>query len=97
MPRLEHTGREAVEGIVVLAEQPGERHAVQPPGMAGARGMAVHVSVDPDQTERACAIAVQRARDARPGAAGAAVVAAQHAGQLAAAQRVGHGRGEQAA
>jgi hypothetical protein len=49
------------------------------------------------QAERAAAALVQRARHAGPGAAGAAMVAADHAGQRAAAPRVGDRRGELAA
>jgi len=60
-------------------------------------GMGVHVRVDPDQPERAASLLVQHARDAAPGAAGAAVVAADDARQAALPQRIGHRRGEQAA
>ena len=50
--RLEHAGGEAVERIVVLAEQPGERHAVQPAACGWCAACGVHVRVDPDQAER---------------------------------------------
>ena len=85
---------EAVEKIVVLAEQPGERHAVQPAGGAGARRVGVHVRVDPDQPE---VPVVHCPRHAGPRAAGAAMVAAEHAGQPPMTQRVGDRRGEQPA
>ena len=65
MLRLEHAGGEPVERVVVLAEQPGERHAVQAPGVAGGRRVAVHVRVDPHQAERlpaACAPRRSRCR-----------------------------------
>src|SRR5207248_11016740 len=42
-------------------------------------------------------LALGGARHAGPGAAGAAVIAAEHARQIAAAQRLGNRRGEQAA
>ena len=50
---------EAVERVVVLPEQPGERHAVQPAGVAGGRRVAVHVGVDPDQAERPAPLSVR--------------------------------------
>jgi len=104
-PRLDHPRGEPVERVVVLPEQPRERHAVQAPGMAGRRRVGVHVRVDPHQAERGCALLAaffpaflpQRAHHAGPGAAGAAVVAADDAGQPAAAQRVGHRGGKLAA
>src|SRR2546425_4455556 len=91
--RFDHPGGEAVERVVVLAEQPRERHAVEAPGMAGARRMRIHVGVDPHQPE----VALDGTCHARPGAAGAAMVAAEHAGQAPALQRIGPRRGEQTA
>src|SRR5258708_14367411 len=37
MARLDHAGGEAVKRVVVLPEQPRERHAMQTPGVAGTR------------------------------------------------------------
>jgi hypothetical protein len=97
MLRLQHAGSEPVERVVVLAEEPGERHAVEPPGVAGRGRVAVHVRVDPYKAEGAAAFFVDCARGAGPRAAGAAMVAAEHAGQAAVATRRGDRCGELAA
>jgi diaminohydroxyphosphoribosylaminopyrimidine deaminase/5-amino-6-(5-phosphoribosylamino)uracil reductase len=91
--RLDHAGGEAVERVVVLTEEPRERHAVQASGMAGARRVRVHVRVDPDQAERS----LYAARHAGPCTARAAVVAAEDTRQALVRDRVGDGGGEQAA
>ena len=92
--RLEHAGGEPVERIVVLAEQPGERHAVQAAGVAGAGRVAVHVRVDPDQAERARAARAPRRSRCRRRSCGRRRCTQ---GRRPCAQRVGHRRGELAA
>ncbi len=64
------------ERRLAVAEQAGQRHAVNLPARRGGEGVAVHVGVDPDQAERP--LVGQRAMHAAPGADGAGVVAAHH-------------------
>jgi hypothetical protein len=84
---IDRAGGQPVEVVVGLSQQPCERHAVQPAGVAGPGRMAVHVSVDPDEAE----LALEHARDPGPRSPGAAVVAADHARQVRLAHR-GHDR-----
>src|SRR5213075_2653927 len=93
MLRVDHAGSEAIERIIVLAEQPRERHAVQSPAVTGGRRMAIHVRVDPQQAKAA----VEGARDAAPCAAGTAVITAKHAGKPSFAARIGYRGSELAA
>src|SRR5258708_339742 len=69
------------QALIAMPEQTRERHAVQRAARRAVRRMGVHVSIDPDQTERAA----QRLRGAFPGADGARMIASQHDRHITAA------------
>jgi len=75
-----------------VAEQTGQRHAVNLPARRGGEGVAVHVGVDPDQADGA-AIG-KRAMHAVPGADGAGMVAALHQRKISRLQHRFHFSGQ---
>ena len=73
---------------VAVAEQAGQRHAVNLPARRGGKGVAVHVGVDPDQAD--WALAGEGVMHAAPGADGAGMIAAHHQREMSRLQHRFH-------
>jgi len=66
------------QAFVAAPEQAGQRHAVDGAGVAGFRGVAVEVGIDPEQADRPA----HGTGNATPGADGNGMIATDHDGKL---------------